>query len=296
MKHLMEFSVGSIMARTGGMGAGFTERNLPPFVHKDRYGEEAEPRYLMHLPKVCPNFNPILQLASLIGLTEDQINKEELFCGVWETTEDSLGPLSGRRGTNYTPETFCERLYRATCQAIREAEAAVKKPPLVESYKSKHFILDLTDEEGVLAAINKIQAESSDIRNRMRGAEYLASWRARLYNATTNEKTKSTYPFELPQDTEIGQRKLHDFANGVIADLNKAALNMAKTEARAFCRQVLGRKPIELSPNYGKGRGITVAKLNEIGKQIIQDALADKPKKIPGCPQMPQYDFAGMMR
>lgn len=274
----------------------FESHNLQPVIYeRDIAPKDERYKLIVNTPRMCPNFDRIIQLAGLIGLTEEQINLDEKFCGVWASAEDSIGPLSGRRGTNYTPETFCERLYRAVCQTIKEAEAAAKKPPLVESFKNKHYILDLTNEEAVQEAIREIQSESSDIRNRMRGAEYLSSWRARLYNATTNDKTKSTYPFELSQDAEIGQRKLHDFANGVIADLNKAALKMAKSEARAFCRQVLGRKPVELSPNYGNGKEITVAKLNEIGYGIIKDVLADKPKKIPGCPQMPQSSFSGMM-
>ncbi len=66
-------------------------------------------------PQSCPFFELILAASFFVGLTNpsDQDWLQQLFCGHVVSKEDSMGdfgPLSGRQGEDYQPQSQCWRL------------------------------------------------------------------------------------------------------------------------------------------------------------------------------------------
>lgn len=71
---------------------------------------------------ICPNLLLIVKAAALVGISRNDIIKAERFCGLRVVHENSLGPLCGRRGENYVPQTMCGNVLRALTYAIHLVE------------------------------------------------------------------------------------------------------------------------------------------------------------------------------
>jgi hypothetical protein len=68
---------------------------------------------------VCPYSQLIEVAAKLAGV---EINKDNFFCGTTPRKEDTLGVLSGFRGTIYEPKSDCSEIYIKLSWLIYETE------------------------------------------------------------------------------------------------------------------------------------------------------------------------------
>lgn len=89
-----------LQARGGFFGGGWQERNFP--LGHEQAGEK----------NTCPHTELLVEAAGLVGITPEQIQENAWrFCGQHVVGVNDLGPLSGRQGTEYHPDPFCERIY-----------------------------------------------------------------------------------------------------------------------------------------------------------------------------------------
>lgn len=89
-----------LQARGDSFGGGWQERNFP-LGH-----DQAEEK------NTCPHTELLVEAAGLVGITPVQIQENaRRFCGQHVVDVNDLGPLSGRQGTEYHPDPFCQRIY-----------------------------------------------------------------------------------------------------------------------------------------------------------------------------------------
>lgn len=73
------------------------------------------------LAGACPFVEQLVCLAERLGIPQmDILFARQTFCGLRVGYEDTLGPLAGRQGFEYTPWTFCWRLLLAFAWALEK--------------------------------------------------------------------------------------------------------------------------------------------------------------------------------
>lgn len=88
---------------------GFQEENLPLGHPRIELIEKSQ-----HFPKVgaCPHTDMLFRMAEIVGIKRETIIKNShTYCGLRVHHVNNLGPLSGRQGRDFRPDSFCSRLY-----------------------------------------------------------------------------------------------------------------------------------------------------------------------------------------
>lgn len=79
---------------------GWVHKNVQP-------GRDVSLSQMLGRVGICPHYELLKTIAELFGV---DIDAEDQFCGQMGATVNNIGFLSGKRGTEYHPRTFCVTL------------------------------------------------------------------------------------------------------------------------------------------------------------------------------------------
>jgi len=104
---------------------------------------------LVNLPQECPHYGLVRAGAIAVGLSNptDLERLDEVLCGHALKQEDTIGPLSGRCGTNYEAKSQCWRIAGEAIRLVRFMNEAEEAPELED--------LAEKDEEGARKLLNR---------------------------------------------------------------------------------------------------------------------------------------------
>lgn len=102
----------------------------------------------------CPHSELLIAGAGLVGATKDDVLCCGRYCGCWQVRVDDLGILSGRRGTEFHPDTFCKRLFCVLKLTIELAEYALQHPLEIQN-GTVHLTLPIEKLRSALGVVER---------------------------------------------------------------------------------------------------------------------------------------------
>lgn len=175
-------------SKTGLRGCGWEEQNYP------QGHQTANER------NTCPHTEILLECAQIIGISREQVDANaSKFCGRHVVQVNNLGPLSGRQGTEYHPDSFCERINRVLLQILVLFSQQNEVIPTI--LQDGRFEVTITGK-----TVSELEANYRKVRNGITFSYYAGS-RQKITDLFA--KTMKTFGKSLNFDSTMGLALMH---------------------------------------------------------------------------------------